>query len=328
MTKLYVGMSDAEAHNLCVGTQSLLVMPCRPEDLRPYRGVVSSRDFPDAGRVVETVPGTFQAYLRKYGGVSLGELVCPYAPGDEIGVKERYATCRCMNEQLCSGYVYSWSLGWNNPPVSGPHRSAKRMPIKAIHTHLLCKSVACRQVQTLTLEECYTLGFTPDALSAALEPMAKKVKRKDMHWIHGHEEGESWCYRCAVRKVRELVKAGADPKEVFVDGGWGGDEDGNESCEGCNVRLDNTLTKYGTQSELEHFRSNDVAGPDDAYCLWNVLECDGNTRLQPGTEWCDIPMATDVAIIAARFFWRKRYPESPWASNPWCWFVTVETKGR
>lgn len=279
MTKLYVGMSDAEAHNLCVGTQSLLVMPCRPEDLRPYRGVVSSRDFPDAGRVVETVPGTFQAYLRKYGGVSLGELVCPYAPGDEIGVKERYATCRCMNEQLCSGYVYSWSLGWNNPPVSGPHRSAKRMPIKAIHTHLLCKSVACRQVQTLTLEECHTLGFTPDALSAALEPMAKKVNRKDTYWIHGHEEGESW-------------------------------------------------TKYGTQSELEHFRSNDVAGPDDAYCLWNVLECDGNTRLQPGTEWCDIPMATDVAIIAARFFWRKRYPESPWASNPWCWFVTVETKGR
>lgn len=90
------------------------------------------------------------------------------------------------------------------------------------------------------------------------------------HWLGGDgaDQGPSYCRDCASK----LVAAG---EAEFVDGGWMQDNDGCCLCEECGRLLDYTLTDYGVEEELSHFKSVRLRGamsPELAYQLSRVLE--------------------------------------------------------
>ena len=117
--------------------------------------------------------------------------------------------------------------------------------------------------------------------SRLLKPEADKVEAKDLHWITGYEgdigdvyvdQGQSFCRDCAELLVKTandylvffpLVYDGHTREdEVFVDGGWGSEEDGTRSCERCGCTLDVSYTDYAFESEFDHFLSGGmVPGP-------------------------------------------------------------------
>jgi hypothetical protein len=105
---------------------------------------------------------------------------------------------------------------------------------------------------------------------------ASRVTLKDEHWIHGHDEGTSFCHACATSKVAELLRAEPD-EEYQVDGGWGIEGDHLASCEHCHARLSNSLTNYGCESELEHFLGYgfDPKNADDCYSLERCISSRG-----------------------------------------------------
>lgn len=122
-------------------------------------------------------------------------------------------------------------------------------------------------------------------LLEALEPLASKVETRTLHWIQTPEgtlfsaDGFCWCHDCAYFKVRNLrrrnrVKARRYRNDFFVDGGWGGSEDGNKFCCGCGVRLRHTLTTYACDEELAHFSEHPPRPgcPNDAYEIVQILE--------------------------------------------------------
>ena len=91
---------------------------------------------------------------------------------------------------------------------------------------------------------------------------------EDMHWVSfGHSNGEIYCYSCCdkeVDRINKEIDTIDEYDKAFVDGGWGGqDEDGSCYCETCNKKLDCSLTKYGVESEIEHFIENKLTKIDN-----------------------------------------------------------------
>ena len=92
---------------------------------------------------------------------------------------------------------------------------------------------------------------------------------EDLCWISsGDGDGMIYCHDCCEKEVdkinKELVAKGEiivdEDGEIlhnegaFVDGGWGSmEEDGCGFCYSCGVRLATSLTKYGVESEVDHF---------------------------------------------------------------------------
>jgi hypothetical protein len=105
---------------------------------------------------------------------------------------------------------------------------------------------------------------------------AARITLKDEHWIHGNDEGLSYCHACATSKVAELLRAEPDG-EYEVDGGWGIEGDSLETCEHCHVRLSNSLTNYGCESELEAHMGYgfDPADNDACYSLERCISSRG-----------------------------------------------------
>ena len=90
------------------------------------------------------------------------------------------------------------------------------------------------------------------------------------HWLGGEDvdQGPSYCFDCA----NKIVAAG---KAEFVDGGWPQDNDGCCHCEDCGRLLAYTLTDYGVEEELSHFKGDRLRramSPELAYHLARVLE--------------------------------------------------------
>lgn len=89
-------------------------------------------------------------------------------------------------------------------------------------------------------------------------------------WLGGNgaDQGPSYCRECAQKRV--------DAGEAeFVDGGWDQENDGCCHCEDCGRLLDYTLTDYGVEEELEHFRGDRMRraiSPEQAYHLARLLE--------------------------------------------------------
>ncbi len=81
---------------------------------------------------------------------------------------------------------------------------------------------------------------------------ANRVSSEPEHWIHNADEGLSYCYECCEKEVKRLLKENPDG-EYCVDGGWGTEGDSTPFCEICGKLLENSLTDYGCESELEHF---------------------------------------------------------------------------
>lgn len=107
---------------------------------------------------------------------------------------------------------------------------------------------------------------------AIIEPMAARHETKPEHWVHGWDEGFSFCFECAGKKVAELLKDEPDG-DYCVDGGWGFEGDSQAFCETCEHPLDNSFTDYACESELDHFEEYgfDASDPSDCYSMDNIL---------------------------------------------------------
>lgn len=109
-----------------------------------------------------------------------------------------------------------------------------------------------------------------------IKPGAAAVQTCFEHWIHGWDEGLSFCRKCAEKKLAELELA--EPgKDYCLDGGWVVDGDGGEFCETCGVRLEKSLTEYGCESEVDHFTDHGFSldSEDDCYSLYQVIQSGG-----------------------------------------------------
>lgn len=124
-------------------------------------------------------------------------------------------------------------------------------------------------------------------LQDLISPCAAKYDTVPEHWIHGWDEGLSFCFECAEKKVTELLAAEPD-EDYLVDGGWGSEGDSQAFCHTCTRALDNSFTDYAAEQELDYFEENgfDVNSPDDCHSL---LECtyalgSGNEELRQRLE--------------------------------------------
>ena len=101
---------------------------------------------------------------------------------------------------------------------------------------------------------------------------AEKVESEPEHWISGADEGMSYCYDCAEKEVEQLLKKNP-AGEYIVDGGWGIEGDSTPFCEICDKLLENTLTDYGCESEVDHFLDHgfDPKYDDDCRAMSEVI---------------------------------------------------------
>jgi len=97
------------------------------------------------------------------------------------------------------------------------------------------------------------------------------------YWVHDADEGLSYCHDCCEKEVKRLLKKNPDG-EYCVDGGWGTDGDSTPFCETCGKLLENTLTDYGCEAELDHFTMYgfDIESNDDRRAMSQVIS---------GREW-------------------------------------------
>lgn len=108
-------------------------------------------------------------------------------------------------------------------------------------------------------------------LQTLIAPCAEKYDVVPEHWIYGWDEGLSFCFECAEKKVAELLTT--EPEgDYLVAGGYGVEGDSQAFCETCTRALDNSFTEYAVTQELDHFEEYgfDLNSPDDCHA---VLEC-------------------------------------------------------
>ena len=105
------------------------------------------------------------------------------------------------------------------------------------------------------------------------------------HWIHGVGEvkGERWdagtnfCRPCCEKEIDRINAAhpcgdGYGHPKVSLDGVGVTDHDSTPYCEVCGALLDGTLTEYGAQEELEHFKRHPPSTPEEYADLLRALE--------------------------------------------------------
>jgi len=127
----------------------------------------------------------------------------------------------------------------------------------------------------------YIPEFDRGKLETLFNAGASRVPSEPEHWIHNADEGLSYCYECCEKEVKRLLKE--NPKgEYCVDGGWGTDGDSTPFCEICHKLLENTLTDYGCEAEVEHFMDNgfDPNSDDDCRAMSEVIGGRGWEPLQ------------------------------------------------
>jgi hypothetical protein len=94
------------------------------------------------------------------------------------------------------------------------------------------------------------------------------------YWISGEDynEGESYCYSCAEKKIKELKKK-KRRGEWIISGGYRIDSDSTPFCETCGCLLDACLTDEGAEEEIDHFTTYgfDQMSADDCRAMWEVI---------------------------------------------------------
>lgn len=163
--KTYVTHSGTQAQGLRDGTISLLVIPILKLPAHYVKGKKPQQYGPAAFAFLDMADpiGTYPTCC-----------VCPYAPGDEIGVKEVWGIARNDHGHRCLCYradgddhaelqmMLLWDQAhgrWTQKPTRFPNwtpdrwRSASKMPDYAIRTRVVCQSVEGRQLQGITEEE-------------------------------------------------------------------------------------------------------------------------------------------------------------------------------
>jgi hypothetical protein len=93
------------------------------------------------------------------------------------------------------------------------------------------------------------------------------------YYIIGDDEGISYCYDCAQRRLAELQPS--EDQEAFYELGGGGwpEEDGQEYCETCRAPLAVVYTDYGVQQMLCSFEDDGLklSVDEDCYIMQRVL---------------------------------------------------------
>lgn len=97
-----------------------------------------------------------------------------------------------------------------------------------------------------------------------LQPIASPVAdvAEFSRWISARnaddpDQSDDWCTDCA-RKEVERLNAISPAHEYFVDGGWGSTTDVPPYCCKCGKTLDDELTSYAIESEVDHYSGNSV----------------------------------------------------------------------
>lgn len=127
-------------------------------------------------------------------------------------------------------------------------------------------------------------------LSSALKP-------EPICWIGDHDDGEDFCWDCAEKRVSE-INASKPKHPAFVDGGWSEsrEKDGHAACVTCGKTLMHSLTQYGLEEEIEHFRSDGYGfkRPTDAEVAYGVV------NILDTAEWSSSLDLIDDAIKIGR----------------------------
>lgn len=112
------------------------------------------------------------------------------------------------------------------------------------------------------VDEIFTLGATVDL--------------DDEYWIHGSDEGMSFCLDCARKKVAELLAKEPDG-DYCVAGGYGIEGDSTPFCETCQKMLSNSFTQCACECELDHFEESgfDPSSSMDCYSMERVIGSSG-----------------------------------------------------
>lgn len=243
------------------------------------------------------------------------ELACPYGNvGMKLWVREAF--------MIASDEI---AFAATDQPLVGEDRwrPSIHMPRWASRITLEITDVRVERLQEITEADAMAEGFTPQLCCDIMRKDAARVKSEPLYWIHDDDSCQHLCLKCAEKKCQKLVKAGADPEETFVDGGWGTEEDGSQCCDGCGVVLDCSLTTYGEDLELEHFQSYGVTSSVDAHEFLNLVE--GNRpRLGEsyGNGVANRPeTAGTIARIGFRYLWNKINGPGSWDANPWVWVI-------
>ena len=115
----------------------------------------------------------------------------------------------------------------------------------------------------------------------------KAVEAEDEYWVHGYDQGFSYCLKCAEKKCTELKKE--NPCEnIYVDGAGQMEHSCIPYCIGCNCLLDGSLLIYGCRDKVNHFLENgfDKDDENDCYSMLQVLNSDWKS-------WDNNPDETD-----------------------------------
>lgn len=101
------------------------------------------------------------------------------------------------------------------------------------------------------------------AVAKWLAPIAAPVEANAefSRWIGARnadpEQSEDYCTACARTEVARL-NALHPEHEYLVDGGWGSSTDCPPACCKCGVCLDDHLSEYAIEEEIEHYASNAI----------------------------------------------------------------------
>ena len=235
---------------------------------------------------VESIYGESVATYRAYPGQGSARHAiasCPYGTiGDLLWVRETFGngwTKRPVpDDKICYRatpleeqgfrFCYRWF-----PSIHMP-RWASRITLEIT-------DVRVQRLQDISEEDVISEGLTEHLITDMLGA-ASRYATKPEHWIHGGDEGLSYCYECCEKEVAKKLKA--EPTgDYSVDGGWDNEGDSQAFCEDCGHALSNSFTQYACESEIEHFLENgiDFNCPSDAYSMERIL---GSTTWEPFRE--------------------------------------------
>lgn len=127
-----------------------------------------------------------------------------------------------------------------------------------------------------------------ERLGEIIYPIAQQFETQPEYWIHGSDEGPSFCYDCAQQKIGELLKENPDD-DICLGGGFINESDSSAFCDTCNAPLENSLTDYGVDCELGHFEETplDLTSPSDCYYFYEMIIQNGGRSHDRLEDLCE-----------------------------------------
>jgi len=182
--------------------------------------VVKCKDWPD-GWTPKGIglfhPTRIDKHGEEYSGAEVfgawdedRAVICPYKPGDVVGIKERYriygtgygGPLSDIRFHVSIEYPDGETACWEVPQEvyakydtlfeQQPERDdywcpARSMPPWAVRTHLRVESIACKRLQEVTEEECRLYGATHDGWNTERQVFQSQLKAawsaNSWHWF-------------------------------------------------------------------------------------------------------------------------------------------------